>query len=572
MLVYCSGQSTTAPYIANLWGGKGVVLGSLFESSHASSSGSFAPLKELGIQITDAIIASDGRSLIASHWGSYVLILRAHAGRGVIAFRGPMSTISCFVAKLQGVTALLSDADDYPTLSLGPVSINWDCIRAQSSGRDFLSEETGITQLTALSSGEALEITPDSHRRSLYWNPASITADRIDDPREAATALREATQRCIDASVAEQKTVLLRLSGGLDSSIVLACLRRTPAAPEIVAVNFWNRDSGDERIFAGSMTERTATELVILERDPNVDMRRILNCARTAIPVVHFSGYDTESRLLSLAHERKATSIVSGEFGDDLFGHARGPEILADALQSLGAGRQFFLAAMNYAELDRTSVWRAIHGAVRYRKWHQSISSWNLSRYRQFSGRDSRHSLATDALVAEGDPASCRFIHPWFRDVNRMPMNRTMMVYALITATSSLFESPFGGDDRRLFKHPLASQPLVETFCRIPSHFHYQGAENGAVARAAFRSDLSSEVMGRGTGKGSVELWLQDLIPRNRTFLYDLLMDGILVKEKILDPRKLQAVLSSSVTKSAVGVAELIVQCYIEAWLRKWTS
>lgn len=572
LAVHCSAQLSDGPLATKLADKRGIVLGTLFESSRTSNNSPPVRPTHFGTKDTRAVALSHGRSLIKSHWGSYVLFLNAHDGRGAVVLRGPMTTIPCFVSRFHNVTVFFSEVEDYLMLRLGRASINWDCISAQSAGGDFLAEETGISEIAALSSGEAMEIKNESHVRNLYWSPAAITVDQIDDEVEAAMALRESTQLCVDSLVSNQKTVILQFSGGLDSSILLACLRKAPSRPHVIAVNFWNRQSGDERMFAESMARKTASELLVLERNPKLDLRGILDCARTATPVLHFSAYDIEPRLIRLAHERNGTSIFSGEYGDDIFGHARGPEILAEALNSYGIGQRFLSAAADYAELDRTSIWTAIRVAARYRKWQRLTPYWSYFRYKQFIGFGARHSLATAEAALAYERSLPRFIHPWLRDVRATPAGRAMLIYSLVTATSSLTHSPFGGVDSTMFVSPFASQPLVETFCKIPSRFHYRKAENGAVARAAFRNELSAEVMGRGTGKGSVDLWIQDLLPHNRTFLEDFLTDGILAKQGIIDKNKLQATLSGTVNKSGVGVAELIIHCYIEAWLRRWTG
>jgi asparagine synthase (glutamine-hydrolysing) len=151
-----------------------------------------------------------------------------------------------------------------------------------------------------------------------------------------------------------------------------------------------------------------------------------------------------------------------------------------------------------------------------------------------------------------------------------MPFGRTMLIYSLISVTSTWTHSAFGGADAPVTIMPFASQPLVEAFCTIPSHLHFARAENGAVARKAFGTMISEDVLKRGIGKGTIDLWLQDLIPRNREFLQELMLDGVLVREGILDRDKIAAMISGAVSTSLVGTEDLVVQLYIESWLRRW--
>jgi asparagine synthase (glutamine-hydrolysing) len=549
----------------------GIVIGTLFEANKSVQDERARRTVNFAATQTRELIESAGRTLIDSHWGSYVLFLHRREIRCVNVLRGPMSVLPCFWVRHHDVNVFFSSVDDCIALRLTRLSINWDCIRAQSAGGDYLGRETGIAEIATLLGGECVEVRAGDVSRRVYWDPASIRAtEPVENLKEAATILRSRTQMCVNAWASPHKTILLQLSGGLDSSIVLACLRRAETNPEIISVNFYSRGSGDERKFARSMTKRFGTELIEIESDANVDLRKFLKCARTANPVLNFSAFDAEPKLIQLAHQRNATAIFTGEVGDDLFGHAPAPEVLTESLWSYGLCPTSFLAALDYAELTRVSLWRALHQAVRYKAWQRRTKYWSFYRYRHWIGHTNEKCLISNEAASTYEQMLSRFIHPWFHDVRDMPPGRAMLIYASIMATSTWSQSPFGGSDGSLFLTPIASQPLVEAFTRIPSHLHFKGGENGAVAREAFRSELSDLVLSRGTGKGGPGMWIREVIELNRAFLREVLLDGILVREKIVDRDKLEAMLSEKLSKTNVGVGELVTQLYIESWLRRW--
>jgi asparagine synthase (glutamine-hydrolysing) len=119
---------------------------------------------------------------------------------------------------------------------------------------------------------------------------------------------------------------------------------------------------------------------------------------------------------------------------------------------------------------------------------------------------------------------------------------------------------------------PLASQPVIEASLAIPSDLHLSGAQNAAVARLAFAPQLSLAVLQRGSAKGTPDLWVCDVIARHRAFLREILLDGLLVKERILDKSRTEAALSGEVTRSKAHASAIIVQLYIECWLRRWAG
>jgi asparagine synthase (glutamine-hydrolysing) len=163
-------------------------------------------------------------------------------------------------------------------------------------------------------------------------------------------------------------------------------------------------------------------------------------------------------------------------------------------------------------------------------------------------------------------------LHPWLQDIQGVPPSWFQLITGLIVTTSTWLQSPFGGDADSIFIQPLASQPLVEAYSHIPPRFHLAGGYSGAVARRAFAGTISEEVLTRGRSKGTAEMWLIDMVERSRSFLLEFLLEGILVRQGILDRKKVEGAIKRELYSSKIAVADLILQLYIEAWLQKWSS
>jgi hypothetical protein len=71
-------------------------------------------------------------------------------------------------------------------------------------------------------------------------------------------------------------------------------------------------------------------------------------------------------------------------------------------------------------------------------------------------------------------------------------------------------------------------------------------------------------------GKGGPGLWAREVVDNNTRFLREFLLDGILVRRRLIDRMKLEIVLSPRVVKSTVVVGDIFAKLYIEAWLRAW--
>lgn len=172
------------------------------------------------------------------------------------------------------------------------------------------------------------------------------------------------------------------------------------------------------------------------------------------------------------------------------------------------------------------------------------------------------------AMVKNSDD---RFIHPWLRDVQGVPPCALQLIASLTLITSASYHSPFTGPGYPQIISPLASQPVVERSLQIAGYLHTKYGRDRSVARQAFASKLPTAVLTR-KGKGGPDGWMRELVNRNRAFLKEVFLDGILVREHILDPKKIESLLALDVSKSAARVNSVIVHLYIESWARRWMA
>ncbi|MBS0418027.1 MAG: asparagine synthase [Proteobacteria bacterium] len=480
-----------------------------------------------------------------------------------------MSSLACFYANQRGVRVVFSCIDDCVALNLISFSINWDSIRAQTTGGDYCNSETGLNEITILQCGECLEIADGQSFVKPLWSPAEVARSHLHhrvEFEDAAIALRDVTSACVTSWASLYDSVVLQFSGGFDSSVVLSVLAAMHDRPRITCVNFFSRASGDERRFARSMAT-PGVELVEVERDPFVDLRMFLRSTRTVRPVLNFSACTADPVNMRIAQERNAKVVFTGELGDNIFGHALGHEVITDYVQRFGIRPSLWGIAMDAAQLGRLSVWTALRrGLLGDLEW-LSGRNWSLHRYlvRKKCGR-----LASDESLSSYEQELGRFIHPWMRDTADLPSGFFNLFSGLISITAASYDSPFASREACLLSAPLASQPLVELALTIPVHLHTYRGISRSLARRAFAHSLSDAVLNRGVGKGTPELWIRDTVERNRPFLKEALMDGVLVSKGFLDRKKVESLLSQEVNRANSYINEIFVQFYIEAWVRQW--
>lgn len=551
---------------------RGVILGAVFPSPGLCYSEEPTPVRRLTEGQAGEILRSVGRSLISDYWGHYVAVLHYPEKRTAVVLRGPVSPLACFHVKRGTVNVFFSHLNDCIDLRITSLSINWDSITAQVIGGHYLCKETAIEEIDDVECGESVHCNPCGCSKQAYWDPRSFLEERSQVSfGEAAQTVRRATEYCISALSSQHERILVNLSGGLDSSIVLSSLARASHKPSITAVNYYSGGSGDERRFARSMAGRVNCALRERPRNQRLDLRRFLDCNRTVRPVLNFSAPDVELRNVALASDLNATAIFDGELGDNLFGSNPDPGTLIECFRQNGLRRRFRCAVMDYAMLTRQSLWRTLALARREAKSASADADFSISTLMQgLFGKDhSKWALLASAEAKERHRGRAnRFLHPWFKQSRRIAPGSYALLFGLITVTSTTYHSPFSSpqDPRRV--SPLVSQPLIEVALSIPPHLNFNNAQNRAVARAAFADALPSEILQRGLGKGGPTLWLRGVIENNADFLREFLLDGILVRQRLIDRARLESALSPRIVKSAVIAGDIFAKLYIEVWLR----
>jgi asparagine synthase (glutamine-hydrolysing) len=551
---------------------RGVILGTLFPSPGTSCSSRPTSIRHLSRGDSAEILRSSGRSLISNFWGYYVAALHYPEYASAVVLRGPVSPLACFRVEQGTVNVFFSRLDDCIDLKITPLSTNWDSITAQVVGGDYLTNETAIEEIENIECGESIQCNPRGSSRNVYWDPRLFLEERTSAGFDkAARDVRRTTEYSVSALSSAHESILVKLSGGLDSSIVLSSLSRVHHKPSITAVNYYSSGSGDERRFARLMAGTVNCQLIERARNQQLDCRRFLDCNRTVRPVLNFSAPDVETRNISLARELNATAIFDGELGDNVYGSHPGPGTLVECFRQSGLGRGFLNAAMDYAMLTRQSLWQTLVLARREALSVSVDSNFSVSREmrREFGTEGIRSALlasteAEERYNAMGD----RFLHPWLKRSRHIAPSSLALLFGLITVTSATYHSPFSGPSDPVRVSPLINQPLVEIALRTPAHLHYKSAQDRAVARAAFGDVLPPEVVQRGLGKGGPDLWAKDVVENNSAFLREFLLEGILVRRRLVDRTKLETALSPRIVKSTVIVGDIFAKLYIEAWLR----
>jgi asparagine synthase (glutamine-hydrolysing) len=537
-----------------LQGDQGVVLGKLFSRRHLDSAAGSS------VTITDAEAArirqSAGGTLVQDFWGRYVAFFRDTAGETCV-LRDPTGTLPCFVIRHRGVVIVFSWLEDILEMlpAVTAPSVDWDAVEAFLLMGALGGHETALDGVTQVLPGEVM--TLHGRRSTLLWNAVDIArASPSHSGREAEVLLRDSVRAMTRAWASCYETLLLRLSGGVDSSILLSCLAPGATPSDVLCVNYHSPGSNsDERAYARLAAARAGRDLIERERNPDFALDRLSAMARMPTPVNHV-GWMNAHADARLAAAHSAGALFTGAGGDSLFFEFPRPWPAADYLQIRGWDAGFVSAAMDAAQLGKVSVWKAIGFALAERARPSGGSH-------ELEAKDTSF-LAQGRSVAKLDRE--RFVHPHLRGTT-LPIGKQVQTAALMHPLG--YYDPFERSAAPELVNPLLSQPLVELCLSLPTYLLTQGGRGRALARKAFASDLPRQIAMRRS-KGGMEEHVKKVLTSQLDHVRGVLLEGELVRRGVLDRARIEEVLSGRPTAYPGALGQIHALLATEAWLSRW--
>jgi asparagine synthase (glutamine-hydrolysing) len=542
--------SNTPNEVLALPSGNCAVIGRLFHRH-----GHPKRVQELSTGAEASILASAGRHLVDRHWGSYVACIEQPDG-GICVLRDPSGGLPCYYTRLEGGFAFASDAPDLTDAGLVRPSIDWPSLGRALLFHHLPSEKTAIAGINQVLGGCALLIRDASAEGRQYWSPWDFLApSRVQRSQPSDERLRRAVSTAIAAWSSCFSRPLVGLSGGLDSSIVAACLARSRA--NLACVTLTTDDPlGDERCYAQQMGEAVRAE--VLERPYRYEAIDMDRSVASGLPVPCGKSQEQayNSVVASAANELGADAFFVGAGGDNVFYATHSARPLIDRYDAQGFSGGTAATFGDIIAITGASAWRVLREAYRLTHPRDTQMRWTpLPNY-----------LSQDFVDAEvGVPID----HPWFQLSRPVPLGKLGHVKLLLRAMNHMEHR-----DKSLgipMISPLLSQPVVETCLSIPSWEYVAGGRDRAVARLAFSSSLPSIVANR-VGKGSPDGFIAQFIARNRGAIASRLLDGQLAAHGLLDRRALERALDPGFRLGEGDGPRLMSLIDTEAWARHWLT
>lgn len=491
--------------------------------------------------------SSKCRPFVEGCWGAYLLIHPTGIDELKIT-RDPSGGVPCVYSISNGSGFITSDISIAAKLGLYQRRIDWDFIAQCLAYPHLKVERTGLSGVRELLAGCTLSLSNINISTDLAWSPWNFTSpDRLHrDPGDAATDIRETIDAVVKAWATTDKSILLELSGGLDSSVVGVCLRNTPA--RVVCCTVVSPVPGaDERHYAALIANQLGVGLHAEVVD--FDKARIDFAPPEYLvgPWVGPLQHALDEVIESAGDRFEVDSFYSGSGGDTVFCYIPTAAPAADAFRacSMAAG---FRAIHELSELHQCTAWKAAR-----------LTARKLLRAPKAPCK-ADPTFLTNARIPRDEPR-----HPWFcAPADALPGDRERITDL---AGTQLFQDSSPRVAKRPRRMPLLAQPVVEAALKTPSWMWIAGGRNRAVARAAFADRLPADVLNRRS-KGTFMSYLGGAYQRNRESIRDFLMSGHLHQQGLLDESALLTFLDAPLSPRDLVFTRVLDLCRIENWIR----
>jgi len=530
-------------------GNDGLVIGELFHTH-----GPATRIDQLTGDVGDTIVRTRGSHLVERFWGAYLAVFPAPDGLSIL--RCPLGALPAYHMKSGHDHVFASDADLLATAGFWKGGIDYSAFAQHLYWRDLPREATALAGVNELLPGTAIILGTSGNQTEDFWNPWDHVRYRRDPRLDSdELRLRRLLMHTVSAWSSRYSAGLLGLSGGLDSSIVGACL--ASANRRFRCLTMVTEDPrGDERSYAQTAADSFGAELAQAYYsldDIDLDRAESEHLPRPSGSIDEHAYARAVFR--SLSGPVQTGAFFTGNGGDNCFYYSQSARPVLDRFLAEGSLSSALETARDVARLTGASLWAI--GKEARRVWRQYGRSYLWKPEPLYL-----HPDLIDALADDGN-------HSWLcAPPDALPGKAAHI--AMLLRTQNHLEG-FDRSSGLSVINPLMSQPLVEFCLSIPTSHMCAGGRDRAVARAAAAPLLPAEIVERRT-KGSPDPFVALIV---RHFLPEIrarLLDGTLASRHFFDLPALETALQATAQLSVRDYPKLMMLLDAEAWLNHWSG
>ncbi|MCW1986009.1 UNVERIFIED_ORG: asparagine synthase (glutamine-hydrolyzing) [Sphingomonas sp. R1F5B] len=484
---------------------------------------------------------------IEARWGAFVAWTHTAETGEVFVYRDPSARCPCYYTRWGDELVMASHLPFIEALTGRLRAINWAVIADELLYPELVGRATALREIAEVLPGEILHVAHDGIAHHPLWRPAKfIDAAALPPFDEAQDQVTQAVNQACHHWSRHIGSLLLTLSGGLDSSVLAATLPGLRHAITLVS----GPGGGDERAFAGAICKHLGLEAHQLHLSAADVTLAMSSAAQRPRPAARAFTQSLLRHTTAIADSLGARAIVYGSGGDNVFCFLRSATPASDRLAAQGLGSGYRRTVMDVAAVTECSpfliVRRSLHKHVRRRR------AWTWP-------RDER--LLAPALLT---PAASQPAHPWIDDFANLPVGKREHVAAIMRGLALV--DYLDGADSLPMVYPLLSQPVMEACLRQPTWLWYQDGVNRAIIRRAYADKLPAMIVQRAA-KGGFTSLVRRLYLDNLALIRAMLLDGELCAQGIVERRALETALARTPVATDQTYVRIMRFVDVEAWL-----
>jgi len=541
-----------------LLGDCGIILGEIFPRLNALDGDAPVGGAEFGAQETQRVIESQGRILASHYWGNFIAFIMDPKRGARLVFKDPFGSLPCHFTDHGGVQLVFSCLGDCRELGLR-FRVNWAFVRARVISGFLELREPSFAEMSTVHRGECIRFNREGvvESRVSYWHPSTFAGatDPV-EPGVAHRAIRATVLGCAHSMAARHLSVLAQASGGLDSSIVLGALSELPSGPAITCYTVYVPDSVcDERRWARYAVQPRGYRQVEVPLEPEkVIYKDLPALAASMEPASHFTHWQRGPIERDLAARYGATAVFTGEGGDSIFCSTSYIFAVDHCLRRHGLGFRTLRTAARVAMRRDRTVWNVLGKALAREVFGGAgREAWRtLEPFCRLVSTDARESMEARGSMPNA----------WLSGVDQ----ETLLRLGTLAFAPSFYDLSISHHSAAPYvASPLCAQPVVELCARIPVDVHFDGRIRG-LARRAFANEVPEPIL-RRQWKDRPLLQLAEVIQLNLPFIREHLMEGMLMKEGILDRVAVEQALRNGPSSSTAISSEILSHLDLELWI-----
>lgn len=524
-----------------------IVAGTIFPSSSSPSQSS------LMCDLAHAPLPDVPRRLFKTFWGSYLAVVRDNRTGDAMLIRDPSGGIPAHIVDAGGLAVVCDELPGWLVQAIGrPLPIDKDALACALALPMLTTHRSLLRNVVSLAPGAALPWRTRFDHVQQVWDPAAFWGSAPADPHHLRNAVLEAVRHYRS----QHQQILLELSGGLDSAVVLGALATVSDVAGVRCVNFATTYAGgDERRTARNAVAKAKVELIeMIAREEEIDYEQHLSGPQPLQPQLYGLDPIVETVVCELAETFGATAIFTGQGGDSVFYQMPTDKVAIDLMRARGLRALLSYEAVNAARRTHASLWKV---------------QWRMLRDGLVGTAPERLPLNMNLLgsTAKSLMGSVRLEHPWLANLSELPPGKQFHV--LVLANCQLFNGPTRRRRQFSLIHPLMAQPVIEACLPIPSYDLSYGTNDRALARELFRDILPASISHR-RGKGEVSSYYRRALVENLPFLRPFLLDGTLCAHGFIDADVLDELMTEDILMWSDEARLITILASFEAWARHW--